>query len=85
MLVTTYMFAPGIWEDHKVLTIPLLTKGEELTFEDFEDIGSGVFVVSQTLHYLTPKGYHQKVAIRPFKGPRSNLAPLSTIPNKEAK
>lgn len=71
-MITTYLYAPSVWEGHKTVMLPQLRKGDEITLEGFKDLGmvKGVFVVSQTLHYLTPTGYHQKVSIRPFKGER---------------
>lgn len=76
-LVPTFLFS-SFWEGGKLVSLPLMKKGEEITFEGYEGLGeiSGVQVVSQTLHLLTPKGYYQKVALRPFKGSRSPHAPL---------
>lgn len=80
-MVTTYLYAPLVWEGHRTVTLPPLRKGDEITLEGFVELGLdvGVYVVAQTLHYLTPKGYHQKVSIRPFKGARQG--PLSSAPN----
>lgn len=72
-MITTYLFAPELWEGPKTISLPLLRKGEEIVLSGFEFLQGqeGVYVVSQTLHYLTPQGYHQKVSIRPFKGERT--------------